>query len=372
METLYFDTETTGLHPDTDEIVEVALVDNSGAPLLESLIKPKNLRVWPEAQKIHGISPDNVADAPILDALLPKIIDCVRGKRLVIYNAGFDLGFMPGVAGAAAQVHCCMAAFAERYGEWSEYHGGWRYQTLARAADYVGFEFTAHRAINDAQACRAVWRYLTEDAERERADMRRRELADEQEAARLLHLEENNERRAWHRFQDRMSDFWMRWLRLSNRETSRPDAATRKDEYCRLFFGMPLDLLRQLDRLNTPIKRYRKRTDIPAHLKPISHFKGQPQWVKDELTPSAYYLSESGRSYSLLYEEKQIGTVYEKFPLRKPYDKPGYELLTKTQLRKRGYKKQEIARMKPVREYQDSLYHKWHYLYEVREPEQSV
>ena len=38
----------------------------------------------------------------MLGDVLPHVVAAVSGARLVIYNAAFDLGFLPGVVGSAA------------------------------------------------------------------------------------------------------------------------------------------------------------------------------------------------------------------------------------------------------------------------------
>jgi DNA polymerase-3 subunit epsilon len=65
-----------------------------------------------------------------------------------------------------------MREFAEVFGEWSHWHGSYRWQKLYVAAAYVGFDWdgASHRAINDCQATRAVWRYLRDPAERARVE----------------------------------------------------------------------------------------------------------------------------------------------------------------------------------------------------------
>ena len=40
METVYLDTETTGV-ADDDEMVELTIIDDDGEPLINTLIKPK-------------------------------------------------------------------------------------------------------------------------------------------------------------------------------------------------------------------------------------------------------------------------------------------------------------------------------------------
>jgi DNA polymerase-3 subunit epsilon len=80
----------------------------------------------------------------------------------VIYNAPFDAGFLRFELEASAEVRCAMRELAEVFGEWSDWHGSYRWQKLNVAAAYVGFDWdgASHRAINDCQATRAVWRCL--------------------------------------------------------------------------------------------------------------------------------------------------------------------------------------------------------------------
>jgi len=107
-----------------------------------------------------------VQDAPALEALRPQIVRAVREKTVVTYNAAFDQALLP------AELLGCMVAFAEHYGEWSDWHGGFRWQTLGVATEYVRhrWETPSHRAVADALACRAVWRSRTEPEEQARVE----------------------------------------------------------------------------------------------------------------------------------------------------------------------------------------------------------
>jgi DNA polymerase III subunit epsilon len=159
---VYLDTETTGLSPERDELVELALIDDAGGVLLDTLVRPVRLTEWPEAMAIHGITPAMVKDAPTLEQLVPELLAHLTGAHLIIYNAGYDLGFLPAhVQDAPAQLSCAMEAFALHYGE-PGYRGGYRWQKLTRAAEYVShvWEGDPHRARADALAARAVWEYL--------------------------------------------------------------------------------------------------------------------------------------------------------------------------------------------------------------------
>ena len=50
METVYLDTETTGV-ADDDEMVELTIIDDDGEPLINTLIKPKFHRTWAELRE---------------------------------------------------------------------------------------------------------------------------------------------------------------------------------------------------------------------------------------------------------------------------------------------------------------------------------
>lgn len=168
MDTYFLDTETTGLLSryslGDDEILEVAIVDCHGRPVINTLVKPSIRRSWPDAQKIHGISPADVADAPTLEELLPEIRKIARGNEVVIYNAGFDLQFFPQDLFANSKVECAMLAYAEFKGEWNPHRGSYRWHKLGAAAAATGFseDVTWHRALGDALAARHVWMHVRE------------------------------------------------------------------------------------------------------------------------------------------------------------------------------------------------------------------
>ncbi|WP_240725559.1 3'-5' exonuclease [Escherichia sp. E5028] len=92
--TVYLDTEGTGLDPDEDAMLDIAIVDDAGTILLNSLIAPPpGLSAWPQAQTIHGITTAMVSTAPSLDTLRPQIEAAVRNRDVVIYNAAFGCRF---------------------------------------------------------------------------------------------------------------------------------------------------------------------------------------------------------------------------------------------------------------------------------------
>lgn len=175
MATIYLDTETTGLRLDDGAaLVEVAVVDDDGAVLLNTLVNPDR-PIPASATAIHGIADDMVADAPPATDVVARVLDLARDHTVVIYNAAFDIQFLPGLQEVAASVECCMLRYAEWRGQWSEWHDGYKWHKLTVAAKDAGHDWgddPAHRALADAQASRVVWQWLpgAEAAKKEREE----------------------------------------------------------------------------------------------------------------------------------------------------------------------------------------------------------
>jgi len=62
MNAIIIDTETTGLYPNADELLQVSIIDTNGTTLFNEYLKPINAKTWRTAQRIHHISPEMVKD----------------------------------------------------------------------------------------------------------------------------------------------------------------------------------------------------------------------------------------------------------------------------------------------------------------------
>ncbi|MBF0125745.1 MAG: DNA polymerase III subunit epsilon [Magnetococcales bacterium] len=91
------DTETTGLSPNQgDRIVEIGCVELIHMRKGQSrqwYINPER-KIPLEATRIHGITDEQVAQAPIFAAIAQEFLEFIREDALVIHNASFDLGFL--------------------------------------------------------------------------------------------------------------------------------------------------------------------------------------------------------------------------------------------------------------------------------------
>ncbi len=90
------DLETTGLDPQTAEIIElgaVRFVDGSPKERFSALVRPKG-PPSDEIIQLTGIAPDELERAPPLEDSLPRFLEFIAGKRLVAHNAEFDRAFL--------------------------------------------------------------------------------------------------------------------------------------------------------------------------------------------------------------------------------------------------------------------------------------
>jgi DNA polymerase III epsilon subunit-like protein len=81
------DTETTDLY---GPVCELAVIDTSGQVLLDTLVNP-GCPIELEAFHVHGISDQDVADAPRWTEVLPRLLEVTAGRQILAYNADYDM-----------------------------------------------------------------------------------------------------------------------------------------------------------------------------------------------------------------------------------------------------------------------------------------
>ena len=90
------DTETSGLKPDRDRLIEVGLVRVEGGVVVgefRSLINPQ-LPLPRIITEITGITDEDVREAPTFDEIAPELAPLLEGALFVAHNAEFDYGFL--------------------------------------------------------------------------------------------------------------------------------------------------------------------------------------------------------------------------------------------------------------------------------------
>jgi DNA polymerase-3 subunit epsilon len=160
-----FDTETTGLRPHSEALVELAAVRFSlaGGPkeYFQTLVNPGIPIPW-AATNVHGITDPMVSTAPSLAQVLPSFFRFLGGAVPVAHNAPFDIGFLSlhglrlGFEPPTGPVlDSCM--FSRRVFPEQSSH---KLESLVAAFGIQ--EGTFHRALADAKSCMEVFRASVE------------------------------------------------------------------------------------------------------------------------------------------------------------------------------------------------------------------
>jgi DNA polymerase III subunit epsilon len=95
---IVLDTETTGLYArNGDKVVEIGCVElvdrKPTGRRLHRYINPER-DVPVEAQRIHGLTDEFLADKPKFREIAAELADFIREAELVIHNASFDMEFL--------------------------------------------------------------------------------------------------------------------------------------------------------------------------------------------------------------------------------------------------------------------------------------
>jgi DNA polymerase III subunit epsilon len=166
---VYLDTETTGMD-NSAEVIDLALIDNNGTVLINTLLKPDK-PIPMAAQKVHGIDDDSVADAPRLAQIWDELNAIIHTRPLVIYNSAFDLRILAHSAKRQGifpqqppEVHCAMLMYAEFYGAWNAERESFVWQRLGEALKQCKIKLPPkmrlHRAASDCEATRLLLHYM--------------------------------------------------------------------------------------------------------------------------------------------------------------------------------------------------------------------
>ncbi len=155
-----FDTETTGLDPAADDVVQIAGVRMVGPRILrgedfDRLVKPGR-PIPPGSTEIHGITDTMVAAAPGFGEISDAFRTYAEDAVLVAHHARFDMAFLDRVGGFEHPVLCTGRLSAALFDHSDEH-------TLDALADRFGIEIeesVRHTALGDALATAEVFRRM--------------------------------------------------------------------------------------------------------------------------------------------------------------------------------------------------------------------
>lgn len=149
-----FDTETTGVDPDTDRIIEVGLIavkDNIIVDRFGSFVNP-GCSIPASASKVNHIFDRDVADAPSYQQIAPILAEWLIGKTVIAHNAQFDMKLVRSLLSEANYSgtikYVDTLFYARRVVSDVE---NYKLQTLAEHFSIDTGD--AHRAVDDAITC---------------------------------------------------------------------------------------------------------------------------------------------------------------------------------------------------------------------------
>lgn len=157
--------KTTGAG-EFSEVVEIAILDSAGIPLVDELVKPKR-HIRPNASEEHGITDEMINFAPRWAEILPNVEEVLAGKKVCVYDL---VGELQALKNSHRNNHnrwvfddehfySLMDLFSRYKNERDPHSGALLNYTLEQAAQQVGvdIEIIAYRrAHEDAWLMRAI------------------------------------------------------------------------------------------------------------------------------------------------------------------------------------------------------------------------
>lgn len=155
-----FDTETTGLDPSSDKIIEISaikFIDNKKVATFSTLINP-NETIEPFITRLTGIKQEDLQGKPTIEEVLPKFFDFIEGLTLVAHNAPYDIKMLASEC-YRNKIKLCdnkiidTITLAKRIIP-RESIENYKLSTLK---EYLGLTYNSHRALDDCETCSKVY-----------------------------------------------------------------------------------------------------------------------------------------------------------------------------------------------------------------------
>jgi len=158
------DTETTGLDPIQNEIIEVAALKIKGDEILDSFHHLINIHkpIPKEIERLTGISQDMVDDGDDKNLVLEEFVQFVGDTTLVAHNADFDLGFIKNHVKLAADKEIKNKALCTLKLSRKFIQGLVNYKLMTVADHFKVPTPNLHRAMADVEITHQVWMHMIE------------------------------------------------------------------------------------------------------------------------------------------------------------------------------------------------------------------
>ena len=156
------DLETTGLNPKTDKIIEIGAVRIEQGEVKEtfsSFIHPGR-KLEERIVELTGIRDEDLADAPVIDEVFPKLQKFLGELPLLGHSINFDYSFMKKAAVNLGENFEKQAVDTLKLAR--KYLPDLESRRLHFLCEYYQIPHHAHRALADAEATDRLYRCLRE------------------------------------------------------------------------------------------------------------------------------------------------------------------------------------------------------------------
>lgn len=159
---IVFDTETTGLEPEIDKIIEIGAikyVNNEPVDTFSALINPEQ-EIDPFITKLTGITNKDLSNKPTIKQVLPLFFDFIEDFTLIAHNTPFDIK-MIACECYRNNIPMCnnklvdTIPLAKRMIP-RENIENYKLSTLK---EYFKINIRSHRALEDCEMCNIIYQY---------------------------------------------------------------------------------------------------------------------------------------------------------------------------------------------------------------------
>jgi DNA polymerase-3 subunit epsilon len=157
---IVLDTETTGLTPPGDRVVEIAIIhfENGREEAFETLINPE-MPIPAQASAVHHITDAMVADKPTIREIAAIVSNILAGGIFVSHNVPFDWAFVDHLCRPHLQKPLRMPSLCTLH--LSRKYLPLRSRALGAVAQHLNIDLReAHRAMADTRAVKEVLRHF--------------------------------------------------------------------------------------------------------------------------------------------------------------------------------------------------------------------
>lgn len=162
-----FDTETTGLEPEIDKIIELSAIkyiDNEPIDNFSVLVNPKQ-KLNPFITKLTGIKDEDLYNQPTIDKVLPEFFDFIGDYVLIAHNTPFDIK-MIACECYRNNINMCSNKLIDTVPLAKKMisNDNIKDYKLSTLKKYFGINIQSHRALQDCEMCSIIYQqYLNHE-----------------------------------------------------------------------------------------------------------------------------------------------------------------------------------------------------------------